>query len=117
MEATPYDLSISFFRDEQFLQRNGRLNTDSALLYFMSSPFYDSTTGNEYVVLSPPSGDQITLENLYFIEKRADGVAVAIFYILFGNIYMCPSVHDVLSAKLERTASHLGQLLSKLTSS
>ena len=82
----------------------------------MISPFYDSKSGNDYVVQTPVFSDVMTQENLFYIEKRMDGVAVGLFYILFGNIYMCPSLFDVLTAKLERASSHLEQLLLKVQS-
>ena len=114
------DLTGKSWRNDRWLQQFP-LNSATAIAYFAESIFYDSNCNNEIarrqfmdinrVASLPPGVEYVLTESqephLFVICKQKRSQAnepapQAYYYILDGNIYQAPTLHQVLTARMER---------------
>ncbi|KAH3675832.1 hypothetical protein WICMUC_002478 [Wickerhamomyces mucosus] len=142
MENTPLDELQ--WKSPEWIQSFG-LRTDNVLEYFSESPFYDRTSNNQVVKMQFQFNENFNL-NSFNIEnemKKMSGIEFVIsyrrepdfwiirkqnrinaetvepladYYIIGANVYMSPSVKDIISSRLLSSALYLKNALNNMQS-
>ncbi|CCH43948.1 Mediator of RNA polymerase II transcription subunit 6 [Wickerhamomyces ciferrii] len=141
-DSTPLDELQ--WKSPEWIQAFG-LRTDNVLEYFSQSPFFDRTSNNQVVKMQSQFNENIQLHslNIEFELKKMKGIEFVIlhrrepdfwiirkqyrtgpeqveslsdYYIIGANVYMAPTVKDVVSTRLLSSALSLKNSLDKLQS-
>lgn len=126
------DLTSTTWRDETFFQQFA-LNQHTVLEYFSRSPFYVPQCNNEEckrqglpisMLHTMKPGVEFVLATvqepvLYVIKRQyrespSSTQQQAFYYVLFGTIYMAPSLHAALKARVARCLHNLQSSFSQL---
>ena len=132
--ATPKNNKHLSFVDEAWLHAFG-LSEENALDYFALSMFYDYTSNNQAIRTQGSSVSQLlNMTGLEFalevspqdppvyIVKKQNRVSprianvLEVYYIINGVIYQSPSLMDVMSTRLLKTALYLDNAMSVMAS-
>lgn len=137
MEGEPLD-EVQW-RSPEWIQMYG-LRTDNVLEYFSQSPFYDRSSNNQVLKMQSQFNESLQgkqdlygeLKNMKGIEfvvavakepemwviRKQDRLSpqearqLATYFVVGENIYMAPTIYDILSSRLLSTTHSLSQALS-----
>ena len=131
-------LNDSYF-DPNFIKKNGALNKNNYMNYFMESSFYDmksinqqcfekkkkfkdfheKKTGIEYIKQNPIN-DNIFIIKEYFRKKinnksdKTEAIFTGIYYIFNGVIYKSPDIYTVVSNDIQNISNNMLNIISFL---
>ena len=131
-------LNDSYF-DPNFIKKNGALNKNNYMNYFMESSFYDmksinqqcfeekkkfkdfheKKTGIEYIK-QKPINDNIFIIKEYFRKKinnksdKTEAIFTGIYYIFNGVIYKSPDIYTVVSNDIQNISNNMLNIISFL---